>query len=206
MIDGLPDVVMKRPFFRLYVRKGLALSECLCSQEKGELKVKRILFIGVVSALVLGWNILIGAAAQDEGTTVLEAEVQPAITMSIGSAGTLTLNPASGGTSSTSQTINVKSNKGYTLFMRANRANLVKYKNGTYDESVSLESPLEWRISSESEFGVVSVTNTPITQSSTPTGGDGDNITVEFRQKVGFGDAVLTDGSYRIEITYTALQ
>lgn len=205
MIDGLPDVVMKRPFFRLFVRKGLALSECLCSQEKGELKVKRILFIGVVSALVLGWNILIGAAAQDEGTTVLEAEVQPAITMSIGSAGALHLDPASGGTSSTSQSINVKSNQGYTLFVRANRSNLTKY-NGTYDQNVCLQSPLEWRTSSEGTFASVGIMDATITQSSTATDGDGDNVTVEFRQNVGFGDAVLSDGTYRIEITYTALQ
>lgn len=167
--------------------------------------MKRILFICVVSVLVVSCNILLGAAAQDEGVTVLEAEVQPAITMSIGSAGALHLDPASGGTSLTSQAINVKSNQGYTLFMRANRSNLTKF-NGTYDQNVCLQSPLEWRASSEGTFASIGITNTSITQSSTATDGDGDSITVEFRQNVGFGDVVLSDGAYRIEITYTALQ
>jgi hypothetical protein len=167
--------------------------------------MKRILFVCVVSVLVVSCNILLGAAAQDEGVTVLEADVQPAITMSIGSAGTLHLDPASGGTSSASQSINVKSNQGYTLLVRANRSNLTKY-NGTYDQNVCLQSPLEWRTSSKGTFASIGTTNAPITQSSTATDGDGDNITVEFRQNVGFGDAVLSDGTYRIEITYTALQ
>jgi hypothetical protein len=205
MIAGLPDTTTMRAFPYTLSGKALFLSRCLCSQEKGELKMKRVLLICVVAVLVVSCNILLGAAAQDGGVTVLEAEVQPAITMSIGSAGTLTLDPAYGGTSSTSQTINVKSNQGYTLLMRADRSSLTKF-NGTYDQTVCLQSPLEWKVLSEDMYVSIGEINTPITQSSTATGADGDDITVEFRQSVGFGDAVLSDGTYRIEITYTALQ
>jgi hypothetical protein len=183
----------------------LLFQSVLCSQEKGELKMKRILVVSIVSVLVVIFNVWVGAAAQNERVVVLEAEVQPAITMSISSGGSLHLDPANGGIGTTSQSINIKSNQGYTLFMRANRSNLTKY-NGTYDDSVCLESPLEWRTSPENAYTSIGVMDIAIAQSSTASSGDGDNITVEFRQKVGFGDAVLDDATYRIEITYTALQ
>lgn len=110
---------------------------------------------------------------------------------------------------STPQTVTVRSNTKWALKIRSDAADgCLKEWTGTGYSSRALSSPLEWKTHDGVEFVGITDSDAPVVAEKPPTGQEGEVVNVLFKQQVNYNDAPLLEPgtSYRIEVTFTAVQ
>ena len=105
------------------------------------------------------------------------------------------------------QFVNVLSNVQWTPNIRADTEDgRLKEWTGTQYASKSLPSPLEWKLQESTGFQPLSQSDKTVVADMPPTGRNGTDIGILFRQQVSYDDTPLQEShSYRIMVTYTAL-
>lgn len=147
------------------------------------------------------------AAPESTGTMPVTCNVLSAIEGSFPVS--LDLGDISPNTSKTSepQTISVLSNVQWTLNIRADAEDgYLKEWTGMEYTLKGLSSPLEWKLQESAEFQPITVGDTTVLADMPPTGKEGTDVSILFKQQVSYDDEPLQEGSsYRIMVTYTAL-
>ncbi len=105
------------------------------------------------------------------------------------------------------KTVNILSNIRWTLNIRADAEDgHLKEWTGTEYTSKALSSPLEWKLQHSAGFQPITQTDTAVVADMPPTGKEGTDVSILFRQQISYDDAPLQETySYRIMVTYTTL-
>lgn len=154
------------------------------------------------------------AATTATGTQALTAAIDATLAATFPSAYAFANFVPGTTTTSTAQTLNVKSNASWGVRITSENAKLRPHDGAGYvGAGTALTNSLEWRLSEVSgadpagSFAAVPTSAGDVTTGRAKTTDSGNDVKILYRQATSFGDAVLSGGdNYRVVVTYDALQ